>query len=68
MLSCNAKGYSNSNPARKFPKYKSLKQRMATDLLIPSTSGYEIGLGLGFMAQYFGAQAPVHEIAHKRHI
>jgi hypothetical protein len=42
-----------------------LKEDIAKHILDPSNGRYDIGISLGFMAQRFGARAPVCGIAHR---
>jgi hypothetical protein len=53
------------NGRRRLPPAFLLRQKIAEHILDPSNSGYDIGLGLGFMARHFGARAVVCDIAHR---
>ena len=54
-----------SNNKRQLPSAYLLRQDIAKRILDPANSGYDIGMSLGFVARWFGARAPVREIAHR---
>ena len=53
------------HPLCELPPAFLLRQKTGEHIVDPSNSGYDIGLGLGFMARHFGARAVVCGIAHR---
>ncbi|KAF2174704.1 hypothetical protein K469DRAFT_685758 [Zopfia rhizophila CBS 207.26] len=50
---------------RALPATRTLQEEVARKLFDPSNCGYDIGLGLGFLARCFGARAPTRQIARQ---